>query len=162
DAPATLVWAEAQDGGDPHTPADVRDRVSLLPAPFDGEPTELAALALRFGGVQWGDDDLALVDEWWWQTRRRRTWRIAPAPPAAPPLLSARSSEDRSAAPGPPLPRRPLAEPGVLLPSRDGTSLYLAGAGASPEGDLPFLDRLDLETGQIERLWRCAAPHYEY
>ena len=56
--------------GDPRTAADVRDRVSLLPAPFTSAPTELAALALRFG-VHWGDGDLALVDEWWWQTRRR-------------------------------------------------------------------------------------------
>jgi dipeptidyl aminopeptidase/acylaminoacyl peptidase len=163
DAPATLVWAEAQDGGDPHTPADVRDRVSLLPAPFAGEPTELAALALRFGGVQWGDDDLALVDEWWWQTRRRRTWRIAPARPVdGPRLLFDRSSEDRYADPGSPLTRRTPAGTGVLLTSPDGASLYLAGAGASPEGDLPFLDRLDLGTGQTERLWRCAAPHYEF
>ena len=104
DAPATLVWAEAQDGGDPRTSADVRDRVSLLPAPFGGAPTELAALALRFGGLHWGDDDLALVDEWWWQTRRRRTWRLAPARPADDlRLLFDRSFEDRYADPGSPL-----------------------------------------------------------
>jgi dipeptidyl aminopeptidase/acylaminoacyl peptidase len=163
DAPATLVWTEAQDGGDPRTAADVRDRVSLLPAPFTGAPTELAALALRFGGVSWGDGDLALVDEWWWQTRRRRTWRVAPARPADERrLLFDRSFEDRYADPGSPLLRRTPEGTYVLLTSPDGKSLYLSGAGASPEGDLPFLDRLDLESGQSERLWRCAAPYYEY
>jgi dipeptidyl aminopeptidase/acylaminoacyl peptidase len=163
DAPSTLVWSEAQDGGDPRAPADVRDRISLLPAPFEGDPTELAALALRYGGVHWGEDDLALVHEWWWQTRRRRTWRVAPARPAeTPQLLFDRSFEDRYADPGSPLTRPTPAGTAVLLTAPVGTSLYLAGAGASPEGDLPFLDRLDLGTGQTERLWRCAAPYYEH
>ena len=30
DVPATLYWAEAQDGGDPRRPAPVRDRVFIL------------------------------------------------------------------------------------------------------------------------------------
>ena len=30
--------------------------------------------------------------------------------------------------------------------------------GASPVGDRPFLDKLNLETGAKERLWRCKAP----
>lgn len=35
-APATLAWAEALDGGDPVAPAEFRDRVFQLSAPFDG------------------------------------------------------------------------------------------------------------------------------
>src|SRR5690606_8568622 len=38
DAPATLVWAEAQDGGDPSVDAQVRGRVFALAAPFKGDP----------------------------------------------------------------------------------------------------------------------------
>jgi dipeptidyl aminopeptidase/acylaminoacyl peptidase len=34
DAPATLVWAEAQDGGDPAKPAEIRDIVYAQAAPF--------------------------------------------------------------------------------------------------------------------------------
>ncbi|MDN8660495.1 hypothetical protein Q0N58_15215, partial [Staphylococcus aureus] len=34
DAPATLVWAEAQDGGDPNREAKVRDAVLMQAAPF--------------------------------------------------------------------------------------------------------------------------------
>src|SRR5690606_21032177 len=41
DAPATLVWAEAQDGGDPGREAAVRDSVFMHPAPFDGAPVKL-------------------------------------------------------------------------------------------------------------------------
>ena len=38
DNPATLVWAEAQDGGDARVEAEVRDKLFLLDAPFDGAP----------------------------------------------------------------------------------------------------------------------------
>ena len=40
--------------------------------------------------------------------------------------------------------------------------VFLSGKGSSPEGDLPFLDRMDLATGKKTRLWRCEAPNYEY
>jgi dipeptidyl aminopeptidase/acylaminoacyl peptidase len=42
-----------------------------------------------------------------------------------------------------------------------GRHAYLAGNGASPKGDYPFLDRIDLATGRTERLWRAADPFYE-
>ena len=49
----------------------------------------------------------------------------------------------------------------ALLQSADGRSLYLAGAGSSPQGDHPFLDRLDLRTLQTQRLFAAADPYYE-
>ena len=36
-----------------------------------------------------------------------------------------------------------------------------AGAGASPEGNKPFLDVLDLETKQTQRLWQSSPPFLE-
>lgn len=36
-----------------------------------------------------------------------------------------------------------------------------AGAGASPEGNKPFLDVLDLETKQTQRLWQSRPPFLE-
>ena len=50
DAPATLYWAEALDGGDAGAEAEYRDRLYILAAPFDGEPDELITLELRFYG----------------------------------------------------------------------------------------------------------------
>ena len=42
DAPATLAWVEARDGGDAAAPADVRDELFMLDAPFTGDPVSLA------------------------------------------------------------------------------------------------------------------------
>ena len=61
DAPATLVWAEAQDGGDPARAAEIRDAVLMQAAPFDKPPQTLARLGSRFAGAYWGREDLALA-----------------------------------------------------------------------------------------------------
>ena len=42
-----------------------------------------------------------------------------------------------------------------------GNAIYLTGAGSSPDGDRPFLDRLDLRTFETERLFRSADDAYE-
>ena len=168
DAPATLVWAEALDGGDPARPAPKRDRLALLAAPFTGAPATLAELEFRARNVEWVEradaagGPLAIVTEGWWKTRRERRWAVDPRGGArAPRLLADRSAEDRYADPG----RLAwgLSRHGapVVLTSPDGRFAYLTGEGASAEGDRPFLDRLELATGKTSRLWRSQAPHYE-
>jgi len=82
DAPATLVWAEAQDGGDPARDAAIRDAVLVQAAPFDRPPVTLARLAARYAGITWGRGDVALLSEYWWKTRQVREWKIAPDQPA--------------------------------------------------------------------------------
>ena len=44
---------------------------------------------------------------------------------------------------------------------QNGDYIYLRGEGASPEGDRPFIDRLDLKTLKSERLFRCPDKTYE-
>jgi dipeptidyl aminopeptidase/acylaminoacyl peptidase len=161
DAPATLVWAEAQDGGDPAKPAEVRDVVYMQAAPFADKPAVLAKLGTRYNGIQWGRGDLALLSEGWYKTRAVKTWRIAPdTPSAAPELVFDYSAEDRYNNPG-----RPVVQPDAaglprLLIGPDSTIL-LDGAGASNEGDRPFIDRFSLVTKKKERLFQSAAPYYE-
>ncbi len=162
DAPVTLVWAEAQDGGDPAREAAVRDAVFMQAAPFTAAPVKLADLAARFGDITWGRGDLALLEEYWWKTRKARTWRVRPDQPGqAPQLLVDRSFEDRYSDPGTAATVADAAGRQRLLTSRDGGSLFLVGDGASPEGDRPFVDRYDLATGKSERLFHSQAPHYE-
>src|SRR5689334_19230002 len=45
--PATLLWVEALDGGDPRREAAARDRWMRLDSPFDREPVEFLRLAQR-------------------------------------------------------------------------------------------------------------------
>jgi dipeptidyl aminopeptidase/acylaminoacyl peptidase len=163
DAPATLSWVEALDGGDAAREAAQRDRVLTLAAPFQGEPATLATLAMRFAGVEWGNDHLALVSETWWKTRRLRTWLVQPGageknPPV---LLFDRSFEDRYADPGEPLTVANAWGREVVQTADGGKTIFLSGPGASAEGDRPFLDALDLTTRKTRRLFRSEAPHFE-
>ena len=50
---------------------------------------------------------------------------------------------------------------GFKVIRQDGDSIYLTGYGSSPEGDRPFLDRLDLKTLKSERLFRSDQTCYE-
>ncbi|MBK6942314.1 MAG: S9 family peptidase [Planctomycetes bacterium] len=162
DADATLTWVEAIDGGDPMRAADARDRVFTLTAPFDAQPTKLVDLAWRLGSIVALRDDLAFVTESWWTTRRTRTWAIEPGrPDVAPRLVFERSSQDAYADPGSILTRVSSRGTPVAWTSGDGKYAYLAGRGASQDGEFPFLDRLDLSNWARERLWRCEAPYFE-
>jgi dipeptidyl aminopeptidase/acylaminoacyl peptidase len=162
DAPATLVWAEAQDGGDPARKTDIRDLVQMQSAPFDQAPVTLAKLGSRYGGAYWANGDLALIDEFWWKTRHVKQWRVSPDHPTqAPALVREGSSEDRYHNPG--TPATMLDEHGEsrLIVTADGQSIYRLGEGASPEGDRPFIDRVNLQSGSSTRLFQSQAPYYE-
>ena len=163
DAPATLYYAEAQDGGDPKTKADIRDKVFVLPAPFAGPAQELAALPLRYGGLTWGNNQLALVDGYRWADRHQTTWQLNPsAPGTSLAVLFDGSSQDTYKDPGTPYEHRNAQGKSVLLTGGPtGQRIYLLGAGASPEGDRPFVDELDLATHKTARWWRSEAPGYE-
>jgi dipeptidyl aminopeptidase/acylaminoacyl peptidase len=166
DAPATLFWVEALDGGDAGKPATERDRAFLLAAPFQGEPATLATLAYRFAGAEWGTDNLALINEFWFKTRKVRTWAVQPGQvsggkAAAPAVLFDRSSEDRYADPGTPLDTFDARGRRVLRTADGGRTLYLLGEGASTEGNRPFLDALDVASHKTKRLFRSAAPYFE-
>ncbi|WP_115576531.1 S9 family peptidase [Xanthomonas campestris] len=161
DAPATLVWAEAQDGGDPARASSVRDAVLMQAAPFKRAPVTLAKLGSRFEGVHWGRGDLAIISESWWKTRRTKQWRIAPdQPQRAPELLWDRSSQDRYNDPGTPALIADGNGHALLQTGADGNSLFLLGKGASPEGDRPFVDRFELKSKHTTRLFHSQAPTY--
>ncbi len=162
DAPATLVWAEAQDGGDPRREAAVRDRVLLLEAPFTAQPRTLVDLEHRAAGVNWGRDDFAIVYSQWFNTRRERRYAVAPGQPGtAPRLLIDRSYQDRYGDPGEPEMRFNEAGRAVIQFTPDGSGLYLTAEGASQKGNYPFLDRMNIATGQTTRLWRAEDPYFE-
>lgn len=161
DQPATLYWVEAQDGGDPKKKSDVRDKIMLWSAPFTSEPQSLVSLPLRYAGIRWGTDKIAWVDEFWWADRKTRTYQIDPTNPSKKKTIFDRSTEDAYTDPGEVLLTTNLYGRYVMHINPDNT-IFLTGDGASPAGDKPFLDKMDLTTGKITRLWQSEAPYYEY
>ncbi len=163
DVPATLVWTEAQDGGDPARPVidGIRDLVYMHAAPFREPPLVLARLTMRYAGIAWGRGDVALINERWHKTRDYKQWMIEPEHLSSPPeLIYAGSYEDRYNSPGSPVMRADASGfPRLLI--GPGTTVLLDGAGATPEGDRPFIDRLSLTTRQKVRLFQSAAPYFE-
>jgi dipeptidyl aminopeptidase/acylaminoacyl peptidase len=159
--PATLLWAEALDGGDWNVKVAARDKVMLLKAPFTSVAVELTRTEQRFQGVSWSErPDIALVQEY----DHNRHWRRAVLFNVDDPQQRSRvlwdlSSEEKYANPGRPV-HRQLAN-GFWVVRVDGDSIYLAGNGSSPDGDRPFLDRLDLKTQKSERLFRSDKESYE-
>lgn len=160
-SPATVVWIEALDGGDPRKKMAHRDRVLLLEAPFTGTPRELARAARRFSALSWSEDPgVALLRDYQSSRRWSRTWLINPNNPAHPHrLVWERSTQDRYGDPGTPLTKR-LPTGHSALRVHDGC-LFLSGTGASPAGERPFLDRLNLQTLQTERLFQSDGESYE-
>jgi dipeptidyl aminopeptidase/acylaminoacyl peptidase len=161
DAPASVFWVEAGDGGDPRKDAAVRDSLFLLDAPFDAAPRKLADLAVRYRGVYWGNGKLALVEERRWKDRKRIILEVAPSAPAQSVQLFEGSFEDRYHDPGEPLEEFNSAGKPVVETTADGKGIYFKGQGASPEGDKPFLSVMNVVNGDAKRLWQSAAPYYE-
>ncbi|MEO8811168.1 MAG: prolyl oligopeptidase family serine peptidase [Rhodanobacter sp.] len=157
--PATLVWAEALDKGDWNVTVPQRDRVMMLRAPFTGQPHEIARTAQRFAGFDW-TPQRAFLNEYdanrhWRQTRivnvddPRQVGRV----------LWDLSSDELYDDPGNFVYRR-LPSGAVVVREEDG-KVFLRGQGSSPQGDRPFLDRLDLATLKSERLFRSPADAYD-
>lgn len=159
DTPQTLYWVEAQDDGDPKVKADIRDKVFQWSAPFTDKPQELISLPLRFDDITWGNDHTAWITESWWSDRKTRTYQVDPASPSHKKVLSDRSSQDSYSDPGSVMMVPNAYGRAVMLIQNN--AVFLRGTGASPEGDRPFLDKLDLATGKTTRLWRSEAPYYE-
>jgi dipeptidyl aminopeptidase/acylaminoacyl peptidase len=161
DAPATVFWVEAGDGGDPRKEAAVRDTLFLLDAPFDSAPRKLAELPVRYRSVAWSNDRLALVEERRWKDRKRIILAVAPSGAGAPVKLYEGSSEDRYHDPGTPVDESNAAGKPVIQTTPDGKGIYFRSLGASPEGDKPFLSVMSAANGEANQLWQSSAPNYE-
>jgi dipeptidyl aminopeptidase/acylaminoacyl peptidase len=152
--PATLVWAEALDGGDWNVNVPARDKILLAKAPFNSPAVEIARTEQRYADFAWSEQPrVALLTEWDNNRHWTRTFAIdVDDEHPKPRLIWDLSTDERYKDPGSPV-RRQLAN-GASVIRQDGDSIYLAGAGASPDGNRPFLDRLSLNTLKSERLFR--------
>ena len=158
---ATLVWAEALDGGDWNVNVPARDKIMLQKAPFNSPALEIARTEQRYTGFLWSDHpNVAFLNEYDENRHWRKTFVIdVDDQQRKPQLLWDLSTDEHYANPGNPV-RHQLAN-GFRVVRQDGDSIYLSGAGSSPDGDRPFLDRLDLKTLKSERLFRSDKTSYE-
>lgn len=161
DAPATLFWVEAQDGGDPRNKVAVHDRVFMQAAPFTAAPTTLVDLAERFAGIDWGRRDLAVVHSQWFDTRHETRLAVNPANPGTPRVLVSRNYQGRYDDPGDVLMTSLPNGRQVIRFTPDGRGMFMSGPGETPEGGFPFLSTMSLEDGKSTRLWTSSASHYE-
>ena len=159
--PSTLVWAEALDGGDPEKEVPFRDRLLTLAAPFSSEPQEAQKIQHRYAGVEWlAAPGTALISEFDWKRRWQTTHLInIENPQAAPRKIFDLSSQDDYADPGNVVMTTTLSGEQVAIQDKDW--VYLRGAGASPQGNRPFLDKMSLKTLEKKRLFACPEGRYE-
>ncbi len=158
DANATITWAQAIE----MRKNGLGDYLFMLVSPFDGEPVLLEKMELRYQSILWGNDNVALLTEASRKSRKSVTWRVYPGEPTRNAVkFFERSLEDRYNDPGTPVTETNPRGYRVLDLSHDGRAIYLSGTGASPEGDRPFVDRLELESRETRRLFRSEAPYYD-
>lgn len=159
--PATLVWAEALDKGDWNVSVPQRDRLMLQAAPFTAPPREIARTTQRFAGFDWTTQPQRAFLNEYDENRHWRQTRIVDIdkPEQEGRLLWDLSSDELYADPGSFVYRR--LPNGAVVVREEGGKVFLRGQGASPQGDRPFLDRLDLDTLKSERLFRSATDAYD-
>jgi dipeptidyl aminopeptidase/acylaminoacyl peptidase len=162
DAPATLIWIEAQDSGDPKVTAAVRDRLMQLAAPFEGQGELLFDSPMRVESVEWGNDHLALATEWRWSDRKIALVSFDPSSPGGKgTTLYEGSSQDLYHSPGRAVSQTNARGKPALQLTQDGKGIYFFSTGATPEGDLPFVGVMPMGGGTEQIQWRSAKQMYE-
>jgi dipeptidyl aminopeptidase/acylaminoacyl peptidase len=153
-APASVVWWEALDGGDSRAPAPQRDRLMLRSVPGRATPLELARTTGRAEGLTWlADDDRAVVRDYLRATRLSAFWLLdARSPGALKAIGKPLRDGDRYNDPGTPVTH--LAADGQAVIDHTGDDLFWRGLGYEPDGLRPFLDRMNLADGTKTRLFR--------
>ncbi|WP_461641067.1 alpha/beta hydrolase family protein [Labilibaculum euxinus] len=153
DKPATLIYTEALDGGDPENKVDFRDEVFELKAPFNGTPKSILKTINRFYTIDWGNDNIAIAMDYWWNTRNIKTYVFNPSDASQEPkIISDRNYQDKYNDPGNFVHKRNKFGNYVL--ALDGDNAFLIGDGYSEKGQYPFVDQLNLKTEKTERLYQ--------
>lgn len=156
--PATLIWVEALDGGNPKESVPNRDRIVSLAAPFASQPAEVFRVKERFQRLEPLADGKALVEDIDRKTRIVRTMEIdLDKPGAEARVLFSRNERDVYRDPGRAVTKTTTDGRQTVLQS--GDEILLSGQGASPAGEHPFLDRYNLATGKADRLFQAESGY---
>ncbi|MCK0201788.1 prolyl oligopeptidase family serine peptidase [Ornithobacterium rhinotracheale] len=151
DAPATLYFVEALDGGDANKPADYRDEIYFWKAPFNENPTPIFKTKQRFNGIDWVNDRLALVSDSWYDTRNVKQYAIDPSNGNLIKVIQDRNYQDVYSDPGSLYKQK--NQWGEYVVATDKGKAYLFGDGYTPKGQFPFVDEIDLKNFKTKRLY---------
>lgn len=153
DKPATLVFAEALDEGDPAKEVVHRDVVKQWTAPFNKPASELLKTKDRFYQITWGDASRALVYDYWWNTRTLRTALFNPSDANEESILvNERDYQNAYADPGQFVTKR--NDYGRYVLDIQNNNVFLLGEGHSEKGQFPFVDTMNLESLVTNRLYQ--------
>ncbi len=152
DAPATLVWAEVLDNGDPEVDVAFRDQVFMQAAPFTNTPQKVLQTVGRFSGIQWGNDQTAIAYDYWWNTRNTKTYLFDPSSKSNNgKIITDRNYQDVYSDPGAFVTHE--NEYGRYVLTIENNELFLTGDGYSEKGQFPFIDAMSLKTGKTKRMY---------
>lgn len=152
DKAATLAYVEALDEGDQAKNVEFRDEIFSWDAPFIAKPTSLLKTKQRYGGIIWGNENIAIVSDEWYDTRNTKTYLINPSNPnQAPKIIWDRNSQDIYSDPGNFETKRNEFNRYVL--AIENNNAYLIGDGFTKDGQFPFIDEYNLGTLKTKRLY---------
>tara|TARA_B100000902_G_scaffold399656_1_gene471623 strand:- start:7449 stop:9857 length:2409 start_codon:yes stop_codon:yes gene_type:complete len=154
DKPSSLIFIKALDDGDPRNKVSYRDEVFQLNPPFTGVPISLIKTINRFKSVIWGDDNAAIVNDRWWNSRNTKSYFFNPSNlNSKPVILFDRNYQNKYTDPGNFVTTRNDMGSYVLFLDKE-RNIYLNGAGYSKQGQFPFIDKMDLSSKKISRLYQ--------
>ena len=150
DQSATLVYAEALDGGDQAKKVEYRDEIFVWDAPFNTAPKSFFKTQQRFNGIDWSNGNVAIVSDSWYDTRNSKSYLINLKD------NSSRIIEDRNY-------QDIYSDSGRFAENKNefgrnvidikNGKAHLIGAGFTKDGQFPFIDQLDLGTMKKNRLY---------
>ncbi len=153
DEPATLVWAEALDSGDPEKEAEFRDELFQLNAPFTGKATSILKTIGRFSGIDWGNEEYAIAYDYWWNTRNTKVYLFNPSNANQKSIIiTDRNYQDNYSDPGAFVSKKNKYNRYTLSMVDD--NVFLMGEGFSEKGQFPFVDKLNLKTQVKSRIYQ--------
>ncbi len=159
DETATITYVQVLDNGLGRKKADYRDGIYAVQLSGDASPKELFKTKRRFGGVVWGNKDVAVFYERTSADRKIRMNRFNPSTGKVDSLFE-RSSNDAYSDIGTPMTERNQYGQQTLI-LLNGKELLLRSQGSSADGDMPFVQTFDINNGEKNILWRSQAPYYE-
>ena len=150
DAPSTLFYVQALDDGDQAKKSDFRDEIFLWEAPFASEPKSFFKTQQRFAGVQWSNNNYAVISENWYDTRNLKSFLVN-LKTGDSKIFQDRNYQDVYSDPG--SFNITKNEFGRYVIDIDNEKTHLIGKGFTKDGQKPFIDELQLKTLDKKRIY---------